>query len=31
MPPPRDDQYICITPTESAEEDAEMEPAAAAP
>ena len=31
MPPPRDDQYICISPTESAEEDAGMEPASAAP
>ena len=31
MPPPRDDQYICISPTESAEEDAGMEPAPAAP
>ena len=31
MPPPRDDQYISISPTESAGDDAGNEPAAAAP
>ena len=31
MPPPRDDQYISISPTDSAGDDAGNEPAAAAP